>query len=96
MLQKTSFIESSILTVINHIDIVSRHLTHDQFYPYCFAKYKLVNIHPVISTFNTLSLLSLILIKSFLFSADKLTLGKASSELNEVAEPPLLIGCCKL
>ena len=43
-----------------------------------------------------LSLLSLLLIKSFSILADKLTLGKTSSKLNEVVEPALSIGCHKL
>ena len=50
----------------------------------------------IASTLNSLSLLSLLLIKSFSILADKLTLGKASSELNEVVEPALSIGCHKL
>ena len=48
------------------------------------------------STLFSFSLLSLSLIKSFSFLADKLTLGKASSELHEVVGPALSIEFRKL
>ena len=50
----------------------------------------------IVSTLNSLSLLALLLIKSFSILADKLTLGKTSSELNEAVEPALSIGFHKL
>ena len=52
-----------------------------------------VNIHPVTSNLFSFSLISLSLIKSFSSLADKFTLGKASSKLNEVLELDLSIGC---